>query len=139
MNQSTVTTSQTPRPATDIRQTSRSSSLLPKAVHLISDELRVSFQIDRTSMLVTKPRETQTRWSTSVNGTPDSTRHRPMTLITATRNHMPVQLRKHTRTVPSPTLSFPTTVIRIWRRQMTLARSTRQIQPNWSDIGPYGP
>lgn len=116
MNQSTVTTSQASRPATIIRQTSRSSSLLPKAVHDISDELRVSFQIDRTSMLLTRPRETQIRSSTSANGTPDSTaRHRPMTLITATRNHMPVQLRKHTRTVPSPTLSFPTTVIRIWR------------------------
>jgi hypothetical protein len=115
VNQATITIAQASHTAT-IRQTSPSSSLLPKAVHGITHELGVTFQIDRTSMLSTRSRETQICSSTPINRTPDSiAQHRPKTLITATRNPVPVELRKHPKTVPSPTLSLPSTVIRIWR------------------------
>ena len=116
VNQSTITTSQASQTATTIRRTSRPFSLVHKAVHVITDELGVTFQIDRTSTLPTRSRETQLCSSISANRTPDSMpRHQSMTLITATRTSMPVELRKCHEAEPSPTLSFPATVIRVWR------------------------
>jgi hypothetical protein len=116
VNQSTIATSKASRTATIIRRTPWPQSPLTRALHAIADNLGVTFQIDRTSIPSTRSRETQFRSSTSANGTHDPTaRHQPMALITATSNPMSVELRKCPRAMRSPTLSFPTTVIRIWR------------------------
>ncbi len=116
VNQSTIATSKASRTATIIRRTPWPHSPLTRALHAIADNLGVTFQIDRTSISSTKSRETQFRSSINANGTRDPTaRHRPTALITATSNPMSLELRKCPRTVPSPTLSFPTTAIRIWR------------------------
>jgi hypothetical protein len=116
VNQSTIATSKASHTATIIRRTPWPHSPLTRALHAIADNLGVTFQIDRTSIPSTRSRETRFRSSTSANGTHDPTaRHRPMALITATSNPMSVELRKCPRAMPSPTLSFPTTVIRIWR------------------------
>jgi hypothetical protein len=116
VNQSTIATPKASRTATIIRRTPWPHSPLTRALHAIADNLGVTFQIDRTSISSTKSRETQFRSSTNANGTRDPTaRRQPTALITATNNPMSVELRKCPRAVPSPTLSFPTTAIRIWR------------------------
>lgn len=116
VNQSTIATSKASHTATIIRRTPWPHSPLTRALHAIADNFRVTFQITRTSIPSTRSLETQFRYSTIANGTRDHTvRHRPMALITATSNPMSVELRKCPRVVSSPTLSFPTTVIRIWR------------------------
>jgi hypothetical protein len=117
VNQSTITTPKASRTATIIRRTPWPRSPLGRALHAIADNLGVAFQIDRTSIPSTRSPEPRFRSSTSANGTHDPTaRHRPMALITATSNPISVELRKCPGAMPSPTVSFPTTVIRIWRR-----------------------
>jgi hypothetical protein len=141
VNQSTITTSQASQTATIIRRTSRPLSPVPKAVHGITDELGVTFRIDRTSMLPTRSRETNkvTRNSISANRTPHPMlRQQPMTLITATRTpsgtaQVPQSRALADSLIPNHRYS------NLANRQMTFARSTRQMQPNRSDIGPHGP
>jgi len=101
--------------STVIRLTPPAHSTLGTAVHFTIEE-RVALQTGTTSISSARPRKAQSRSSTFANENSHRTaRKRPGIFAQATSNRAPVKARKDPGPVPSPTLSFPAAVVRIWR------------------------
>jgi hypothetical protein len=114
VNQSTVKTPRIPLTLTAIRPTLLASSIPRTEAHVSTEKLNAPFQIGTTSTTSAEPRETRSSASSNENSI-NTARNRPRILITATGNRMPTNLRNGLGIVPSLTLSFPITVVRIWR------------------------
>lgn len=115
VNQDSRATLRAPRISTVIRPTPPMLSILRTAAHL-SIEKRVVLQTDTTPVPTARSREAQSHSSTSTSENSDrKARERLDILAGATGSYTPLKARKGLGPVPSPTLSFPSAAVRIWR------------------------